>query len=97
MIKEGEEKGIEIITHIDDKIVKLLQPFPPAEGVAERHPKIVHNKRFETAALEYAQAANKSATTTPRLAPQVVESQEPEPAPVDPFADSFADNDTAPF
>lgn len=59
ILKEPVPVGVEMIAHSDDVLVKLVQRFIDQEIVKERHPKVIQNEEFATAALRYAAAANR--------------------------------------
>lgn len=44
--------GVEMIIFIDDLLIKTVQPFMPRELVAEIHPKVVINTRWERGILD---------------------------------------------
>lgn len=47
--------GVEIVAHVGDALCKLKQPFIDRATVAEKWPKIIDNKAWETSVLDYAQ------------------------------------------
>ena len=47
--------GVEIVAHVGDALCKLKQPFIDRAMVAEKWPKIIDNKAWETSVLDYAQ------------------------------------------
>lgn len=58
ILKEPAPLGVELVIHSDDVLVKLVQPFISGDKVKEICPKVIPNKRFEIAALNYARQAN---------------------------------------
>jgi hypothetical protein len=77
VIKEGVEKdrGIEMVIHTDDILVKLVQPFIAAEIVKERNAKVINNEKYITGIFKYAEdaeakAAESKAEATPDLQPE---------------------------
>lgn len=61
ILPRGRRKGVEIIVHTDDILVKLVQPFLSREITKEVHEKVIDSLLWKRGVLVYAERAEKIA------------------------------------